>query len=111
MPPTRKATIYDIARLSGASPSTVSAALSGAWKARRISEAKVKAIRKIAEEQGYTANLQARGLRQARSGLVGLVIPVHDNRFFSSMSQSFEAQARQRGLVPVIASAMRDPIE
>lgn len=111
MPPTRKATIYDIARLSGASPSTVSAALSGAWKARRISEAKVNAIRKIAEEQGYAANLQARGLRQARSGLVGLVIPVHDNRFFSSMSQSFEAQARQRGLVPVIASAMRDPIE
>jgi LacI family transcriptional regulator, fructose operon transcriptional repressor len=107
----RKATIYDISRLSGASPSTVSAALSGAWKARRISETTVKAIRKIAEEQGYSTNLQARGLRQARSGLVGLVIPVHDNRFFSSMSQSFEAQARQRGLVPVIASALRDPAE
>lgn len=107
----RKATIYDIARLSGASPSTVSAALSGAWKARRISEATVETIRKIADEQGYSTNLQARGLRQARSGLVGLVIPVHDNRFFSSMSQSFEAQARQRGLVPVISSALRDPAE
>lgn len=107
----RKATIYDIARLSGASPSTVSAALSGAWKARRISESTVETIRKIAAEQGYATNMQARGLRQARSGLVGLIIPVHDNRFFSSMSQSFEAQARDRGLVPVIASSLRDPAE
>jgi LacI family fructose operon transcriptional repressor len=107
----RKATIYDIARLSGSSPSTVSAALSGAWKARRISELKVQEIRRIADEQGYSPNMQARGLRQARSGLVGLIIPVHDNRFFTSMSQSFEAQARDRGLVPVIASTLRDPAE
>jgi LacI family fructose operon transcriptional repressor len=107
----RKATIHDIARLSGMSPSTVSAALSGSWKERRISEAKVEAIRRIAAEQGYAPNLQARGLRTARSGLVGLVIPVHDNRFFTSMSQSFEMLARDRGLVPVIASSLRDPSE
>lgn len=107
----RKATIYDIAQLSGASPSTVSAALSGAWKARRISEATVEAIRRIAGEQGYSTNMQARGLRQARSGLVGMVIPFHDNRFFSLMSQSFEAFARDRGLVPVIACSMRDASE
>lgn len=107
----RKATIYDIARLSGASPSTVSAALGGNWKARRIAEATVGSIRAIAEAQGYSPNLQARGLRQARSGLVGMIIAVHDNRFFSSLSQNFEAQARERGLVPVIASALRDPGE
>ncbi len=107
----RKATIYDIARLSGASPSTVSAALGESWRKRRISESTVEAIRGIAAEQGYSANMQARGLRQARSGLVGMVIPLHDNRFFSSMSQSFEALARDRGMVPVIASSMRDPAE
>lgn len=107
----RKATIYDIARLSGASPSTVSAALGESWRQRRISEATVEAIRHIAAEQGYSANMQARGLRKARSGLVGMVIPLHDNRFFSSMSQSFEAFARERGLVPVIASSMREPEE
>lgn len=104
----RKATIFDIAKLADSSPSTVSAALSGAWKKRRISQSKVDLIRRIAEEQGYSTNMQARGLRQARSGLVGMIIPVHDNRYFSSMSQSFEAFARDRGLVPVIASSMRD---
>lgn len=108
---TRKATIYDIARLSGASPSTVSAALGDSWRERRIAESTVEAIRKIAADQGYSTNMQARGLRQARSGLVGMVIPLHDNHFFSSMSQSFEAFARERGLVPVIASSMREPAE
>ncbi|MES2539172.1 MAG: LacI family DNA-binding transcriptional regulator [Pseudomonadota bacterium] len=108
---TRKATIYDIARLSGASPSTVSAALGESWRTRRISEATVEAIRRIAAAEGYSTNMQARGLRKARSGLVGMVIPLHDNRFFSSMSQSFEAAARDRGLVPVIASSMREPAE
>lgn len=108
---TRKATIYDIARLSGSSASTVSAALGESWRKRRISEATVEAIRSIAAEQGYSANMQARGLRKARSGLVGMVIPLHDNRFFASMSQSFEAFARDRGLVPVIASSMREPEE
>lgn len=107
----RKPTIFDIARLSGASPSTVSAALSGAWKTRRISEATVETIRRIAGEQGYSTNMQARGLRLARSGIVGMIIPEHDNRFFTAMSQSFEAHARERGLVPVITSSLRDASE
>lgn len=109
--PKQKITIYDIAKLSGASASTVSSALNGTWKARRIGEKTAKNIQEIAAQQGYSANLQARGLRKARSGLVGMILPVHDNRFFSSMSQSFEAHARERGMVPVIASTLRDPQE
>jgi LacI family fructose operon transcriptional repressor len=38
-------------------------------------------------------------------------LPFHDNRFFSSMSQCFEAEARQRGWCPVIASTLRDSAE
>ncbi len=55
--------------------------------------------------------MQARGLRQARSGLVGMIIPIHDNRFFSSLSQSFDTLARERGQCPVIASTLRNPRE
>ncbi|HLP69475.1 MAG TPA: LacI family DNA-binding transcriptional regulator [Rhizobium sp.] len=112
MPDTRqKLTIYDIAQLSGSSPSTVSAVLNGTWKKRRVGEATAKKIQEIAAEHGYTTNLQARGLRRAQSGLVGLILPVHDNRFFASMSQSFEAQARERGWCPVIVSTLRNPVE
>jgi LacI family transcriptional regulator, fructose operon transcriptional repressor len=106
-----KPTIYDIAKLTKASPSTVSAVLSGSWKSRRISEVTASKIQKTASEQGYSANLQARGLRQARSGMVGMILPVHDNRFFAAMSQSFEAQARRRGWCPVVVSTLRDPDE
>ena len=109
--PAGKATIYDVARLAGASPSTVSAVLNGSWMRRRISGKTVETVRKIAADLGYSINMQARGLRQARSGLVGMIIPLHDNRFFSSLSQSFDTLARERGLCPVIASTLRNPDE
>jgi LacI family fructose operon transcriptional repressor len=108
---TGKTTIYDIAQLSGASPSTVSAVLNGSWRQRRIGKKLAEKISRIAVEQGYSANMQARGLRQARSGLVGMIIPLHDNRFFSSLSQHFDTLARERGLCPVIASTLRNPEE
>jgi LacI family fructose operon transcriptional repressor len=106
-----KTTIYDIARATGASPSTVSAALSGTWRSRRIKESTALEIQRLAEEQGYTINRQARGLRKARSGLVGMVLPAHLTRFFSSMSQIFEAHVRARGMCPVVVSTLRDPAE
>lgn len=109
MKPAQKQTIYDIAQKAGVSPSTVSAALSGTWKARRIKEDTVKRIIALARQMGYSANLQARGLRTARSGLVGLILPEHNNRFFSDLSQSFTLEARQRNQLPIIIATQRDP--
>lgn len=106
-----KPTIKDIARLAEASPSTVSAVLSGTWQARRISEATAERIRLVAGEQGFSINLQARGLRRGRSDMVGLILPMYDNRFFALTAQSFEAEARRRGLFPVVVSTLRDPAE
>jgi LacI family fructose operon transcriptional repressor len=106
-----KPTIKDIARLAQASPSTVSAVLSGTWQARRISEATAERIRLVAGEQGFSVNRQARGLRRGRSDMVGLILPMHDNRFFASTAQCFEAEARARSLCPVVVSTLRDPAE
>lgn len=111
MRPTQKQTIYDIAQKSGASASTVSAALNGTWKARRIKQETAERIISIAREMGYSVNLQARGLRTARSGLVGLVLPEHNNRFFSDLSQSFTLEARARGQCPIIIATQRNPQE
>jgi LacI family fructose operon transcriptional repressor len=109
--PKKKATIYDLSVLSGSSPSTVSAVLNGTWRKRRIKESTANLIRDLAQQHQYTANLQARGLRSSRSGLVGLLLPVHDNRYFSSMAQTFEAHVRSRGQCPIVVSACRDPQE
>jgi len=107
----KKATIYDLSVVSGASPSTVASVLNGTWRKRRISEETAAKILSLAREHDYKANLQARALRSSRSGLVGLLLPVYDNRFFSSMAQTFESEARKRGLVPMVVSGRRDPQE
>ena len=104
---TPKSTIYDIAQKANASPSTVSAALNGTWKTRRIRAETAQRIIKIAQDFGYSTNLQARGLRTAKSGLTALLMPDY-NRFFSSLAEAFSSKVRQMGLCPVIVSTDRD---
>jgi len=104
----RKATIYDLAKLADVSASTVSAVLSGNWRARRIADETAERIRALAARHTFTVNRQASGLRTSRSGLIGMIIPLHDNRFFSGMAQAFEKLARQRHLYPIVVSTLRD---
>ncbi|HSK39483.1 MAG TPA: LacI family DNA-binding transcriptional regulator [Arenibaculum sp.] len=105
----RKSTIYDIATATKASPSTVSMVLNGTWQRYRISETTANRVLETARELGYKLNMRARGLRLARSGLVGMVIPHYRNRFFAGLSETFEAGARARGVCPIVVSAQRDP--
>ncbi|ASV88727.1 periplasmic binding and sugar binding domain of LacI family protein (plasmid) [Ochrobactrum quorumnocens] len=105
----RKVTIYDISERAGVSASTVASVMNGSWKNRRITKATADKVQGIAGELGYTINLQARGLRISNSGLIGMILPMLDNRYFSSMAASFETVARSRNLVPVVASTLRDP--
>lgn len=106
----QKKTIYDIAQRAGASASTVSAALNGTWKKRRIAESTAQRIIEIARDHGYSANLQARALRTSRSGLVALLLPEY-NRFFSQIAQTFSQEVRSRNQCPVIIATERDPEE
>jgi LacI family fructose operon transcriptional repressor len=105
----KRSTIYDLADLAGVSASTISAVLSGNWQARRIAAVTAKKVQRLAAANRYTVNRQASGLRKSRSGLIGMIIPMHDNRFFSSLSQVFERLARERHWYPLVVSTLRDP--
>lgn len=105
----KKVTIYDIAKLANTSASTVGSVLNGTWKARRISRTMAEKIQKMADESGYSVNMQARALRRKRSGIIGMIVPMYDNRYFSSISQLFEQEARSRNLFPMISCTLRDP--
>jgi LacI family fructose operon transcriptional repressor len=104
----RKSTIYDLAKLADVSASTVSAVLSGNWRERRIADETAQRIHALAAQHTFSVNRQASGLRTSRSGLIGMIIPLHDNRFFSGMAQVFEKLARQRHLYPIVVSTLRD---
>ena len=106
---TRRSTIHDLAALAEVSASTVSAVLNGNWKQRRISEETALRVQRLAATHKYSVNRQASGLRKSRSGLIGMIIPLHDNRFFSGMSQAFERLARERHWHPMVVSTLRDP--
>lgn len=105
----KKTTIYDLAKLANASPSTVSAVMSGVWKKRRISTKTAERIISLAEEQGYAMNMQASMLRSNRSKVIGMIVPKYDNRYFGSITETFEEMARIRGLFPIITCTRRDP--
>ena len=107
--PKKKSTIYDLAELAEVSPSTVSAILNGSWQQRRIGADTALRVQKLADKHRYNVNRQASGLRKSRSGLIGMIIPTHEDRFFAGMSQVFDRLARARKSQPIVASTLRDP--
>ena len=105
----RPPTLYDIAKRAKTSPTTVSLVLNDKWRAHRIRPETAAHVRRVAEDANFSVDLRARGLRLARSGLAGMIIPHYQNRFFAGLSESFEAAARQHGLCPAVISTGRDP--
>ncbi|MEP7239633.1 MAG: LacI family DNA-binding transcriptional regulator [Devosia sp.] len=105
----RRTTIYDIASATDVSSTTVSLVLTGTWKKYRIKPATAAAIIEAARRLGYAPNLNARGLRLSRSGLAGMIVPHHRNRFFAGLAEAFEEASRDRGLCPIVVSTHRNP--
>ncbi len=105
----KKTTIYDLAELAGTSAGTVSAVINGNWKKRRISEKLAQRVLDLAEKHGFALNMQARALSREKSGIIGMIVPMYDNRYFSSIAQSFEARAREAGYFPIVTCTRRDP--
>jgi LacI family transcriptional regulator len=68
----QRATLRDVARLAGVSPSAASMALSGH---PRISDLTKAEVRSAAAHLGYVPNSAGRALRVRRAGAVALVVP------------------------------------
>ena len=64
------ATIYDVAKLAGVSPKTVSRFLNGDAPVSEKTKERVKAA---VDELQYAPSLAARSMRSSRSGLIGLI--------------------------------------
>lgn len=102
------ATIYDIARELGLSPSTVSRALN---KPGRISAKTEKRIRDAAAELGYRSNPMARALPTGRTRMLGLVVSDLTNPVFFSLVRGAEQACHELGYTLVFAESQESAEE
>jgi LacI family transcriptional regulator len=76
------ATIYDIAREAGVSPTTAATILRGEAKKARISDAQVKHVTLVAQNLGYRPNASARAIRSRQFGAIALLQSAHPGRSY-----------------------------
>lgn len=99
-------TIKDIAKQANVSTSAVSLVLND--KACRISQEKKELIKKIAKENHYTPNINARSLVTKETRTFGLIIPDIENIFFSRLTKSIESYCRELGYTLIIVNSNDD---
>jgi LacI family transcriptional regulator len=95
-------TIHDIARELNISASTVSRALNDN---PRISLQTKERIKAVATRMGYRPNTLASNLRNKKSNTIGVVVPLINRHFFSSVISGIEAIAFNAGYNVVISQS------
>ena len=96
------ATIYDVAKLTGVSPSTVSRALN---KPGRLKAATEQRIRTAADELGYRINPMARSLPTGKTGTIALLVSDITNPVYFDLVRGAERVASERGITLVFAES------
>lgn len=89
-----RTTIYDVARVAGVSPSTVSRALA---RPGRVSAATAQRVREAAAQIGYRRSTVAPALRDMPSKLLAMVIADIGNPVFIEMVRGAELEAERAG--------------
>jgi len=100
--------LIDVAREAGVDVATASRALHRGKGWERLSAECVRRVTFHAEKLGYRPNAAARGLRQQRVGVVGLLLPVEQHSaFVSRLTVALQDALRQRGLHALLIAGRR----
>lgn len=99
--------LADVARAAGVHPGTASRALNPNTQSQ-VSRDTVRRVSRAAERLGYVPNAHARGLRTARSYLVGMVVPDVTNPLFSMMLRGAEQVLTTAGYTVVLTDTNND---
>lgn len=95
-------TIHDIARKLNISASTVSRALNDN---PLISESTRERIKREALKMGYRPNTMAANLRTRRTNTIGVIVPLINRHFFSSVISGIEEVAYDHGYAVIISQS------
>jgi LacI family transcriptional regulator len=99
-------TVHDIAKELSVTASTVSRALNNH---PRISEATKKAVLKVAKEMNYQPHRLAAALRNGKSRVIGVIVPVANRNFFGSIVRGVEEVANNANYQVMICQTHEDP--
>lgn len=100
-------TIYDIAKLAGVNPSTVSRALSTPGRISTKTEAKIKAA---AKELNYRVNPFARALPTGRTRMIAFMVADITNPVFFQAVRGAEKVATEAGYTLVLAESQESSL-
>ena len=95
-------TIHDIAKKLDISASTVSRALKDN---PIISSVTRKKIKKAAAEMGYRPNIMAANFRTKKTNTIGVIVPLINRHFFSSVISGIEEVAYDQGFTVAISQS------
>ncbi|MTD14914.1 LacI family DNA-binding transcriptional regulator [Nakamurella sp. YIM 132087] len=105
--PSGRATVHDVARLSGVSIKTVSRVVNGAAEVTPATREKVLAA---VAQLGYVRNPVAHSLRTGVSGTVGVIVDSISDSFFAALASGIEDRLLAAGFSVLIGSTGRDPV-
>jgi LacI family transcriptional regulator len=106
--PREASTIVEVAKNTGVSISTVSRALS---KPYLVAPATLACVLEAVAELNYQPNQLARGLRQKRSGVIGLAAPDISSPFQSKIAKGLQEVAAARGYQLFLCSTDEDSLK
>ncbi|WP_104109147.1 LacI family DNA-binding transcriptional regulator [Arthrobacter sp. N199823] len=101
-----RATVKDVAARAGVSPKTVSNVVNGLVPVSSATRAKVEAA---LAELDYVPNLSARGLRNGRTGLIGLALPDLGTPYSAELAHHVVEAAHALGWAVQIEETGKDP--
>lgn len=104
------ATIRSIADKVGVAPCTVSAVLCGQARQRRVGAKTERKVLDVAHRLGYTPNVLAQGLRQRRTGVIGVLFADFTNNWADRVMTGMDPVLDRTGHTPLIAIHRWNPV-
>lgn len=101
----RSISMKEIAEISGVSIATVSRVINNNG---RFSEETKQRVLRVIQKYDYQTNSLAKGLREKRSGMIGMIVPDISNDFFALMINNIEKNFFQKGISTIICNTDRD---
>jgi LacI family transcriptional regulator len=99
----KKVTIYDLAKVLGLSPATISRSLNDHPSISHATKEKVLAL---ANEKGYRTNKFAANLSKQQSNTIGVIVPRLNSYFMSTVLAGIEQVANQVGYNLIISQSL-----